>query len=372
MRIALAHDYLLQQGGAERVLATCTSIWPHAPLYTVLHDIHRFPEFVGKDVRTSFLNTAPGSRRFFSWFLPLLPIAVESLNVQDFDVVLSSTSGIMKGLITHPHTLHICYCHTPTRYLWSETHRYGNELRIPKFLKTYALPPLFFLLRMWDRLSADRIHLFIANSESVRRRIATYYGKESIVIHPPVDIDAFRISPSKEKEYFLTGGRLVAYKRFDIVIDACTRTGKKLVVFGNGPEEEQLRKRAGKNITFVGRVSDDERAKLFAEAIAFLHPQEEDFGITAVESMASGRPVIAYAKGGALETVVEGFTGTFFHEQSVEEVMNTLLTFNASSFSPERIRKHAEKFSPHVFREKLQDVVQKAYRKHQGEILGER
>ncbi len=370
MRVALVHDHLLQQGGAERVLEALGALWPQAPLYTLAIDTDQFPQFAAREVHTSFLQRMPLRNTFFRWLLPLMPTAVESYDLRNADIVVSSVSALAKGVITHPHTVHICYCHTPTRYLWSET-EYLEELDVPGFIK-YFLPPVLSHLRTWDRLAAERVDLFIANSETVRKRIKKYYGKESIVVYPPVDVDRFTISTHPEKKYFLAGGRLVAYKRFDIIIDAFTKLGKPLVVFGTGPAEQMLRKRAGTNITFVGHVSDEERARLFSEAIAFINPQEEDFGITAVESMASGRPVIAYGKGGALETVREGVTGTLFYEQSAEELMDTVLHFSPDTFSPATIRAFAETFSPHVFRQRMLEIVRERYAQHTQEQLGDR
>ena len=371
MRVALVHDHLLQQGGAERVLEAFGALWPHAPLYTLALDRIQFPQFAHRTVYTSFLDRIPFRKHLFPWLLPLMPTAIEHFTMRNIDVVLSSVSALAKGVITHPNTLHICYCHTPTRYLWSEASEYIEELHVPKIIK-HALYPVLTWLRTWDRLAAERVDVFIANSETVRKRIKKYYGKDSIVLHPPVDIDRFAIHEGSEKKYYLAGGRLVAYKRFDIVVDAFTKLGKPLVIFGSGPAEKDLRTRAGKNITFVGRVSDEERARLFAEARAFINPQEEDFGITLIESMASGRPVIAYARGGATETVQEGVTGTLFYEQSAEELMDTLLHFNADIFSPLVLRAAAERFSSQAFRHRLLTIVNEHYTRHRNEALGER
>lgn len=371
MRVALVHDHLLQQGGAERVLEAFGALWPQAPLYTLAIDRALFPQFTSRELHTSFLDRAPFGKRLFRWMLPLMPTATESHDLRNADVVVSSVSALAKGVITHPHTVHICYCHTPTRYLWSETQEYLEELNVPRVVKRF-LPPVLSWLRTWDRLAAERVDLFVANSETVRKRIKKYYGKDSIVVYPPVDVDLFTVSTTPEKKYFLAGGRLVAYKRFDIIVDAFTKLGKPLVIFGSGPAEEDLRARAGKNITFVGRVSDEERARLFSEAIAFINPQEEDFGITAVESMASGRPVIAFARGGASETVHEGVTGTLFYEQSAEELMDTILHFSPDVFSPQKIRAFAETFSPKVFRERMLEIVRAKYTEHVQETVGER
>lgn len=360
MRVALVHDHLTQLGGAERVLEVLQTLWPFAPTFTLLYGKeHMEPVFGHKDIRTSFLQRIPGALRFTRWLLPLMPIATEQYPLQDYDIVISSSSGFAKGVVTHANAIHICYCHTPTRYLWSDAASYITELHAPRVVKA-LLPLIQSVLRVWDKLAADRVDIFLANSKTVQQRIRKYYGKESIVIHPPVSTDEFSIS-SAQKTAFLIGGRLVPYKRYDIVITAFTRIGIPLIVFGTGPEEAKLRAMAGKNITFVGRVTDSERARLFSEAIAFIHPHEEDFGITAVESMAAGRPVIAFNKGGATETVIEGVTGTLFSEQSWEALADTVLHFNEARFNPVAIKTHAEQFSVTHFRKALHDVVTKAW-----------
>lgn len=369
MRVALIHDHLTQYGGAERVLEALQAIWPDAPTYTLRYDPTVMGQaFEHKIIRTSFLERLPFARRAFRWFLPLMPLATESYDLSDFDVVISNSSAFSKGIITAPHALHICYCHTPTRYLWSDTDSYVAELRAPRFVKA-ALPLLLHKLRIWDQLAATRVDHFVANSETVQRRIQKYYRRDSQLIYPPVDIERFALSP-EPKTYFLAGGRLVAYKRFDLVVDAFTKLGKPLKVFGTGPELADLKKRAGPNVTFVGRVSDDERARLFANAIAFINPQEEDFGITPVESMASGRPVIAYRRGGALETVIDGVTGVFFDEQSWEELADVVLHFNEQAFQPEKIRAHAEQFATRIFRKRIYDLVHRLWRDHDQKTLG--
>jgi glycosyltransferase involved in cell wall biosynthesis len=369
MRVALIHDHLTQYGGAERVLEAFQAIWPEAPTYTLRYDAATMGQAFGhKDIRTSFLERIPLIRRRFRWLLPLMPMATESYDLSDFDVVISNSSAFSKGVITSPHALHICYCHTPTRYLWSDSGSYVEELRAPGVVKAF-LPWLLHKLRTWDQLAADRVDHFIANSETVQRRIQKYYRRDSQVIYPPVDIERFALS-EEPKNYFLTGGRLVAYKRFDIVVDAFTKLGKPLKIFGSGPELTDLKRRAGKNIEFVGRVSDDERARLFAGALAFINPQEEDFGITPVESMASGRPVIAYRRGGALETVIDGVTGVLFDEQSWEELADTVLRFDSQKFNPQAIRTHAEQFSTRIFRKRMYDFIHKLWREHERQTLG--
>ncbi len=369
MKVALVHDHLTQNGGAERVLEAMQNIWPKAPTFTLLYDKSIMdPVFGHRDIRTSFLQNIPGALKRSRWLLPLMPTATESHDLSDHNVIVSSTSAFSKGIIPSNDAIHICYCHTPTRYLWSDTHSYVEELKVPSVVK-FLLPPLLSNLRTWDRLAADRVDYFIANSETVRRRIKKYYRRESDVIHPPVEVDQFSVT-STPKEYYLIGGRLVPYKRYDLVIDAFTKLGIPLKVFGSGPIEKDLRARAGNNVQFLGRVSNEERARLFQDAIAFLHPQEEDFGITPVESMAAGRPVIAYRKGGATETVIDRKTGVFFDKQHWEEIANTVLHFDHTKFDPMEIREHAKQFSVQIYHKKMHDYVQQKWEEHQKKVLG--
>ncbi len=362
MKLALVHDYLMQDGGAEKVLDVFQGLWPAAPTYTLFFDPKKVPTFAGRDIRTSFLQRIPFAMRKYQWLLTLMPLATERMDVIPYDVVLSSTSAFAKGIITNENAIHICYCHTPTRYLWSDTHSYVEELRVPRLVKA-ILPPVLSRLRMWDKHAADRVDLFIANSQTVKNRIKKYYRRNATVIHPPVDTHRFSIS-NKPKEYFLTGGRLVAYKRYDMVVEAANRTGIPLKIFGSGPIEKDLRKMAKSNVEFLGRVSDKEQAKLYANAKAFIHPQEEDFGITPVESMAAGRPVIAYRKGGATETVQEGLSGQFIDEQSWEELADHMIRFDEKDYFPPAIKNYAEKFSRKRFEQEMRDFVSKHFTNH--------
>jgi len=363
MKIALAHDYLIQDGGAEKVLDVLQEIWPDAPTFTLFFDPKRMPAFKGRDIRTSFLQKMPLAKSKYQWYIMLMPTAVEWLDFSDYDVVISSTSAFMKGLITRENTLHICYCHTPTRYLWSDTHSYVKELRMPKMVKAF-LPPALTYLRMWDKQAAGRVEHFIANSQTIRNRIQKYYGQKSTVIHPPVDTHRFNVT-NRTREYFVTGGRLVSYKRFDLVLDAFNKTGLPLKIFGSGPVEKELRKKANTNIEFLGRISDEKQAELYANAKAFIHPQEEDFGITPVESMAAGTPVIAYRRGGAMETIIDGVTGEFFDEQSWEELADHTIRFNQNQYNPENIRAHAGRFSRAQFKENMKQFVEQKWKEHQ-------
>ncbi|MBU0625112.1 glycosyltransferase [Patescibacteria group bacterium] len=361
MKLALVHDYLIQDGGAERVLQAFQDIWPDAPTYALLYDPKRFSGmFRNREIKTSLLQKIPFSLKRYKWLMPLMPAATERYDLSDFDVVLSSTSAFAKGIITRPETLHICYCHTPTRYLWSDTHSYISEIGLPGPIKS-IMPLILSAVRSWDRMAADRVDYFVANSDTVRRRIRKYYRHDSTVIHPPVDTFRYRIS-NQIDNYYVAGGRLVAYKRFDIVVKAFNKLGIPLKIFGEGPEFNSLRKLANKNIDFLGKLSEPEKTELYSHGLAYLHPQEEDFGITAVEAMAAGRPVIAFGKGGALETVIEGVTGTFIHEQTWEELANAVIRFEPERYDPQTIRTHAEQYDVEEFKSRIQQLVERAHR----------
>lgn len=357
MKIALVHDYLVQDGGAEKVLEVLQKIWPDAPTFVLFFDEKKMPSFKGKDIRTSFLQRFPLATKKYQWYISLMPTATEHYDLREFDVVISSTSAFAKGILTRPDAIHICYCHTPTRYLWTDTKSYIRELHVPGFVKA-MLPPVLSKLRTWDQLAAQRVDHFVANSETVANRIKKYYRRDAEIIFPPVETNHFHLSP-KLKTYFLTGGRLVAYKRFDLVIEAANASGVLLKIFGTGPVEKQLRKIAKPNVEFLGRVSEKEQRDLYANAKAFVHPQEEDFGITPVETMASGTPVIAFRKGGATETVVEGLSGEFFETQSVTELANRLSQFDGSKYDPHKIKAHAEKFNRETFVENMKALVKR-------------
>lgn len=356
MRVALVHDYLSQDGGAERVLKALAEIYPEAPIFVLFYDKEKISDFfLERDLRPTFLQYLPGGISHYRWYLSLMPFATERHDFSEFDLVISSTSAFSKGVLTRPHTLHLSYCHTPTRYLWTDTHSYIEELNYNRLIKS-LLPPLISRLRFWDQMSSQRVDHFIANSETVKGRIQKYYRRDSEIIYPPVDTHLFKVAENLG-DYYLIGGRLVSYKRYDLAIKVFNRLGWPLKIFGQGPEEERLREMAKPNIEFLGKVSDEEKAELYGRALAFLHPQLEDFGITAVEAMASGRPVIALAAGGALETVQEAVTGKFFGEQTWEAFLDTLLNFNPGAFDPIRIREHALQFSANFFKQKMIDCV---------------
>lgn len=356
MKIALVHDFLSQNGGAEQVLKVLHEMYPDAPIFTLFAERDRFPFLKNTDIRESVLAGLPWARRHYQWYLPLMPLATELYDLSEFDVVISSVSAFAKGVITRSDAVHICYCHTPTRFLWSDAHSYVEGIPRNRFIKIVA-ELLLPRLRTWDRLAADRVDVFVANSATVQERIKKYYRRESTIIHPSVEVEKFSISPTGPKDFYLAGGRLVAYKKFDWIIEAFNRLKKPLKIFGEGVALDDLKKIAGPTIEFLGRVSEEEQKKLYSECVAYIQPQLEDFGMTAVEAMASGRPVIALPKGGSTETIIDGVTGSFMKYEGWEGVLDAVLHFDAGVFNPETIRAHAQKFSRAVFEEKIRAVV---------------
>jgi len=376
MNVALVHDHLAQDGGAEKVLRAFADVYTQAPIYTLLCEQDQIDKyFRDRRIETSVIQRLPGGVKHYKWYMPFMPMAVEFFDLTGYDLVLSDASAFAKGVITSPDTLHVCYCHTPTRYVWDYAHEYINELKYNKYIKKIISLVLNYI-RLWDKAAADRVDVFIANSKTVQRRIWKYYRRDSHVIYPPVELQHF--SPDygfldrldRAEHYFLIGGRLAAYKRVDLAIEACRKLGVKLKVFGDGVDLPRLRKLAEDDpkIEFLGRVTDEQKAELYRRCLAFLNPQEEDFGITAIEAMASGRPVVAYRKGGATETVLEGQTGHFFNRQSPKELAKVLKDFNPKKFDPMFIRKYAEQFSTERFRAEVQDYITREYDKFRNQI----
>lgn len=356
LKVAIVAEELTQLGGAERVLDALLEIFPKAPIYTLVWNKektqHRYDKF---DVRPSFIQKMPFAIKKYKWYLPLMPLAVESFNLKDFDLIISSSSALIKGVKTHKNQIHICYCHTPTRYLWGETEEYFKTAPIPAIAKP-LMPLVVWFLRRWDIKASARPDFYIANARNIQAKIKKYYSRDSNVIYPPVETDNFKINP-KLGDYYLSLARLEPYKKADLIIEAFKNLDKKLIIVGTGTQKAELEKIAGPNITFAGRVSDKDLNKYYGECFAFIHPQEEDFGITVLEAAASGRPVIAYKKGGALETIIEGQTGEFFYPQTVEALKNTLGKFNPQKYDPQKIRAHAMKFSKNVFKTKIIEYI---------------
>jgi glycosyltransferase involved in cell wall biosynthesis len=358
MKVALVHDYLNQMGGAERVVMAFHDIFPDAPIYTSIYDPKRVdPAFQHMDIRTTFMQKLPLVTKHHQPYLPFYPFAMESIDLRGYDLVLSSSSAFGKGVITRPETMHICYCHTPMRWCWAYD-EYVEREQLGKVARK-VLPFLITGLRVWDQTSAARVDHFIANSPVVAERIQKYYRRDAIVIPPPVEASRFTFDPTIQPEdYFLIVCRLIPYKRIDLAIEACNRLHLPLVIIGNGRDEERLKKMAGPTIRFTGRLSDEEVLHYYAHCRAFLFPGEDDFGITPLEAQASGRPVIAYGVGGALASVIDGSTGVFFHEQSVDSLASVLATFDEHSFDTQVIRNHALEFDMPRFRRRIVQFIE--------------
>ncbi|HEY3268024.1 MAG TPA: glycosyltransferase [Armatimonadota bacterium] len=366
MKVALVHDWLNQYGGAERVLEDFHTLYPEAPVFVSMYDRERMPaEYRDWDIRTTWMQRLPLVKKKHQPFMPLYPIAFESFDLSGYDVVLSSSSAFCHGVLTRAETCHVCYCHTPTRFMWDYFH-YVKRENLGRMTQR-ALAPILFRLRPWDKAAADRVDYWMANSRVVQQRIAKFYRRSSTVIHPPVNTTRFQPA-SGHDDYYLVLSRLIGYKRIDLAVEACTRLGKRLIVAGSGRDAESLKRLAGPTVEFVGRVNDEQMRTLYARCKAFLFPGEEDFGITPLEAMASGRPVIAYGAGGALDTVIPGVTGSFFIEPTVDSLAAALTAFDPDVYDPAAIRAHAEGFDSALFRQRIQDFVEQSVARYRAGV----
>jgi glycosyltransferase involved in cell wall biosynthesis len=356
VKVALIHDWLTNMGGAERVVINFKEIYQNSPIYTTMYNPEKLDEELKNiEVRTSFLQNKKNLKKGHQGLLPFMPMAFENFDLNEYDVVLSSSSSCAKGIVTNPNTMHVCYCHTPMRYSWEFYYEYANEWGLNPIKKIF-LKYFINYIRAWDNVSSDRVDYFIANSENVARRIWKHYRRESVVIHPPVRCKLFNISEVDE-DYFLILSRLVPYKKVDLAVKVFNELNLPLVIIGDGPEKEKLEKKAKENIKFLGRQPDSVIKEYYSKCRAFVFPGEEDFGITPLEAQASGRPVIAYAKGGVLETVVKDETGVFFEEQTVESLKDAIKRFQKIKFDKNVIRKHAEEFDEEIFKYKISNFV---------------
>jgi glycosyltransferase involved in cell wall biosynthesis len=371
MRVAIIHHWFVSLAGGERVVDTIASIFPAADLFTLFLDKEKLPPALRKhEVTTSFLDKIPTARRAHRHFLPLYPLAVEMLNLSGYDLVISSDSGPMKGVLTDPDSTHICYCHSPMRYLWDGHAEYLRNM--PPVIQTvFGLASHY--VRNWDYSAAQRVDHFIANSHYVAGRIRKYYRRESTVIYPPINTSRSFLA-NKHEGYYLAVGRLVPYKRTEILIDACCTLGRKLVIVGDGPEMNRLKKRAGKNVEFLGEVNEIQLRDIYAYCRALVFAADEDFGMVPLEAQSYGRPVIAFGKGGSLETVEGTYapvrqwkgdknkapTGVFFREQNADSLATAILSFESSEgiFLPERIQSHARKFDTSVFLDRMRNYIE--------------
>lgn len=370
MKLALVHDWLNQIGGAEDVLQTLAGIYPGSPVYTSIYAPDLMPPaYRDWDIRALWLDRLPGIHRHHQPYLPLYPLAWSRLDLSAYEVVLSNKSGFCHGFRSGPQTLHICYCLAPTRYVWQlesyiAREGFGRAAEL-------ALRPLVAVLRRWDYAAAQRVQHFIAISTEIQARIRTYYKRDSVVIFPPVDTQRFQPVPRDQVgEYFLVVSRLIPYKRIDLAVQAATRLNLPLKVGGKGRDLERLKSLAGPTVEFLGYVPDEALPGLMARCKAFLFPGLEDFGITPVQAQAAGRPVIAYAGGGALDTVLPGKTGELFEEMTVDSLMKVMQHFDSHAYEPEALRAHALRFDTRVFERALTHFVEQAWDQHRQQEAG--
>lgn len=364
MKIAIIHYWLVGKRGGESVLSQFLEYFPDADLFVHVVDSEIIPNcFTDRVKSTTFIQRLPNATKWYQRYLPLMPYALEELDLSKYDLIISSESGPAKGVITSPDSMHICYCHSPMRYLWDAYHLYNKDAG---FFKRLIMGYFFHRLRQWDVLSSFRVDYFLSNSVFVSKRIMKYYRRDSAVIHPPVDTMKFEIR-SKIEDYYLAAGQLVAYKNVELAVRAFNENGKPLVVIGEGEEYDRLCSIAASNINFLGRVSDEDLKYYFSSCRALIFPGVEDFGIVPVEVMASGRPVIAFKKGGALDYVIDGETGIFFDNPTVESLNQAVEEFEnrESEFDPVKIRLFAvDNFDSKVFRRKFLEFVDQVLESH--------
>ncbi|MDQ7799450.1 MAG: glycosyltransferase [Candidatus Edwardsbacteria bacterium] len=363
-RVAIVHDYLNQYGGAERVLELLHQIYPVAPVYTIVHDPSKVPAaYRGWEIRSSFINRLPGVRDHYEKYFFLYPRAVESFDLSRFDLVISSSSAWAKGAVTSKDAFHVCYLYSAMRFVWDWRE---NVLREHGPLIRPVLNRILEAVKKWDIRTARNPDLIIVDSQEVQGRVKRYYGRETLVLNPAVDTEYFRPGGNGPGDYYLVVARLKPYKRVDIAVEAFNKTGRQLIIAGDGPEYKALLKAANDNITFAGKVSDSLLLELYQNCRALVFTPLEDFGIVPLEAQACGRPVIAFGKGGARETVIDRRTGLFFHRQDPESLLEAVEEFEGSEFSSAAIREHAVRFDKKIFIEKFRAIVEQGYQKHRG------
>ena len=357
MKVAIVHYWLVNWRGGEKVVEALLELYPEADIYTHVYDESLTEgKLKGRNIFTTFINRLPFATKYYKKYLPLMPIALEQLDLREYDLVISSESGPAKGVITRPDSLHICYCHTPMRYVWD---MYPDYMASAGRVTRWFMRPLIHYLKIWDRLSADRVDFFIANSHFVAKRINKFYRRDAKIIYPPVDIDDFDVVAEKS-DFYLVLGQLTPYKRADLVVEAFWLNGKKLVIIGDGEQFDVLKARENENISVLGRQSWSECKYYLSKAKALIFPGVEDFGMVPVEAMACGTPVLAYAKGGAVETVEDGRSGFLFHEQTVYALNECINKFESGKIRLDTkvVRKQAENFSKIRFHQEINAFIQ--------------
>jgi len=360
LKIAIVHDWLTNLGGGERVVETLHRGYPDAPIYTSVYNAKSLNMLKDATIKTSYLQRWPLSKRKHQFYPVLRTLAFEGFDFSDYDVVISSSSAESKGVITNTETLHIAYIHTPTRYYWSG---YNDYLKDPGFglldpLAKKMLPLFVGKMRNWDYAAAQRPDVMVANSQTVSDRIKKYYNRDSHVVYPPVDTQRFKNKKAIEGDYYLVVSRLIPYKKVDLAVKACTQLNKKLIVVGDGSEKASLKSTAGPQVQFISDADDAKVTGLYLNCKAFIFTAYEDFGITAVEAMAAGKPVIAFGKGGASESVLDNKTGLFFDEQSVQSLAEAINKFESLQFDAQEIIDRAEEFSEAVFLDRVRAIIE--------------
>lgn len=360
MKVALVHEFLNQSGGAERCLEVFHELFPEAPVYTFIHDERKVPFTRGWDIRPSIVDRLPLAKRNHYYYLWLYPAVAGRLSLDQYDLVFSNSHAFGKSVRTRG--VHVCYCHTPMRFAHIMPGEYIGGFSP---VKRRVVRQILDRIRAWDIGTADRVDYFISNSNEVRRRISEIYGRESTVIFPPVNTDFYVPGPPAGESYLVVS-RLVAFKRIDIAVLAFNALGKRLIIVGTGPEGERLRRLSGPTIEFAGAVSDPELRGYYQHSRALILPQHEDFGIVSLEAQACGKPVIAYRRGGALDTVIEGQTGVFFGEQTPEALAEAVRSFEATPFAPARCRSNALRFDRAIFKESINTFIAQCLDHHAG------